>query len=155
MIIGLFGKKGAGKDYYAKNFLLNQLKGNTLIVSFADSLKLFALEQKLFTFDELYVNKSKKSREWMQWYGTDIKRNQDPDYWINNLKNTIKINQLRGIDNFIITDVRFLNEIKWIKSEGGLIYKIVDPDYCIQDNHISENELNDFDAYDLLIINKK
>ena len=155
MIFGICGKKGSGKDYYAKNILFPKLNINepTIILGFADFLKLYALSENLFTFDELFIEKSEKSRNWMQYYGTDVKRIMDPTYWIKIMENTIKIHQERGIKNFIITDVRFLNEIDWIHKKNGKIYKIINENMINNDTHISENELNNFVDFDVIIIN--
>jgi hypothetical protein len=52
-------------------------------------------------------------------WGTEIMRNQiDPDYWIKKMEKAVETNRKSKITS-IITDVRFQNEIEWIRSQGG------------------------------------
>lgn len=55
--------------------------------------------------------------------------------------------------NIVVSDIRFQHEIDVIKDLGGVIWKIERPDVLSDDNHISENELINFNEYDLKIIN--
>ena len=53
-------------------------------------------------------------------WGTDVCRKIDPDYWIKKVEKQIK----SSINNKIIvvvTDVRYENESKWIKENGGFM----------------------------------
>jgi hypothetical protein len=51
----------------------------------------------------------------LQWWGTDYRRAQDPDYWVSKLFVNIPAN----LDIALITDVRFSNEADAIKKRGG------------------------------------
>ena len=55
------------------------------------------------------------------------KNKYGPDIWINILDNWIKLYSSQGVERFIITDVRFLNEVKYIKKLGGIIFRIIVP----------------------------
>jgi hypothetical protein len=51
----------------------------------------------------------------LQWWGTEFRRAQDPDYWTKKLFQSIPSN----LDLALITDVRFPNELDGIKQRGG------------------------------------
>lgn len=129
MIIGISGKMGCGKDYICNNLiipLLKKLDKCYLQVSFADQLKINAMTKSNMSFDEVYINKTTHSRKLLQREGTELGRNvYGKDIWIKYLDNWISLYKFRGIDNFICTDVRFLNEIEYIKQKGGIIIRII------------------------------
>lgn len=56
-------------------------------------------------------------------YGTHIRRKLDPECWINKIKDDVLKKLDQGYYVFI-TDVRYINEVQWIQSEGGLILNI-------------------------------
>lgn len=57
-------------------------------------------------------NKRPKSyRDVMQYWGTDVRRNQNKDYWVNKIIDLIKKDS-SSTDVFLLTDARFTNEIK-------------------------------------------
>jgi hypothetical protein len=56
----------------------------------------------------------------LQWWGTEYRRNQDADYWVNKWKQAIA-----GFNGIVLTgDCRFLNEAKAVKSSGGFAVNI-------------------------------
>lgn len=76
--------------------------------------ELFKDINKLLIEDEnFYENKTELTRILLQIYGTEIFRNRvDENYWVDKLSNEIK----NGKDDYyIITDVRFPNEIDYLK----------------------------------------
>lgn len=56
----------------------------------------------------------------LQWWGTEYRRAQDPDYWIGKLGDSIP----DTLDMALITDVRFENEAAFIKSRRGYNVKV-------------------------------
>lgn len=56
-------------------------------------------------------------------------------------------------DNWIITDVRFPNEAKSIKDEGGILIRVDRPGFENTGNHLSETALDDYKDFDSIIIN--
>jgi hypothetical protein len=59
-------------------------------------------------------------REALQKIGTEVGRNIfHRDFWVQVLESKIDKSK-----NYVITDVRFPNEIEWIKKQGGLIIEI-------------------------------
>ena len=101
----------------------------------------------------------------LQTIGTDIVRTINPDIWVNalfvNYPSDELIKQLNsktdgsyGVrqPNCIITDVRFLNEVKAIKKKDGIVIRINrESDY--NSNHSSEIALDDYKDFDYTIDN--
>jgi phosphomevalonate kinase len=129
MIIGISGKMGSGKDYVCNNLiipLLKKLDKCYLQVSFADQIKINVMAKSDMTFNDVYINKTTYSRKLLQQEGTEFGRNvHGKDIWVKYLDNWISLYKFRGIENFICTDVRFLNEMEYIKQKGGIVIRIV------------------------------
>jgi phosphomevalonate kinase len=129
MIIGISGKMGSGKDYVCNNLiipLLKKLDKCYLQVSFADQIKINVMTKSDMTFNDVYINKTTHSRKLLQQEGTEFGRNvHGKDIWVKYLDNWISLYKFRGIENFICTDVRFLNEMEYIKQKGGIVIRIV------------------------------
>jgi len=54
-----------------------------------------------------------KQRELLQWWGTEYRRNQNLNYWVEKLQETLE-QEKPAIA--LITDMRFPNEVSWVKS---------------------------------------
>lgn len=82
-----------------------------------------------------------KHRKILQWYGTEYRRAQDPDYWVKRLAETIE----REKPQFaLISDVRFKNELAWIKDSGGYTVKVSRRGFTPDaGDHASERDLDD------------
>jgi hypothetical protein len=93
------------------------------------------------TFNELFINKSASTRIKLQTYGTEYCRNggtlnikdkfemyNQPNIWVKGLYLQIKNILLKSYDTskdvFIITDVRFTNEVEFIKMMSGVVVRI-------------------------------
>ncbi len=90
------------------------------------------------------------AREVMQHVGTNIFRKMYPDVWVD--ATIRRINE----DNTIlavVTDCRFLNEVKAIHKAGGKVIKLL-RDPCEEDSHASEKALDDFEGFDAVIDNR-
>ena len=133
MLIGLVGLIGSGKDTVAEHLVeYHGFKRD----SFAKSLK--DAVASMFNWDrKLLEGSTKKSREWreqpdafwserfgkevtprwvLQQFGTEIMRGQMYDsIWIDSC-----ICRYKG-EPTVISDTRFINEIKTIKAQGGKI----------------------------------
>ena len=55
--------------------------------------------------------KDKKGRELLQWWGTDVVRAQDPNFWVDSVIRLAKVID-KYVDYLIVDDCRFLNEIE-------------------------------------------
>jgi len=129
MIIGIVGKLGVGKDYYSNNVIekiLNKYNERYIQMAFADQIKINVMSKKNIEYDDVYVKKTIESRILLQTEGTK-ERDISKDIWITYLDNWRKIHYNRGINNFVITDCRFINEMEYIKKSGGIIIKIIAP----------------------------
>ena len=91
-------------------------------------------------------------RRILQWWGTEYRRSQNPDYWTQAWEK--KINQYDPDRiHILIDDVRFINELNTIKGQGGLIVKIERPGFDGANNHASETSLDDYQEWDEVILN--
>ena len=128
-LVGLTGFARSGKDTFftrASEYL--KLNGDKSIrFAFADVLKkecdlLLKTHTGISAFTSIPSEKE-LIRPFLVTYGTDIRRKLDPNCWINEIKNDVYKKVKEG--NYVfITDVRFANEARWIKSQGGLIFNI-------------------------------
>lgn len=92
-------------------------------------------------------------REFMQYYG-DFFRSIKPTYWVDNLIDYCRLNNIR---NAIITDVRFPNEINQFKKEfNGIHVRIqrdIDSNIITNSQHCSEVALDNYGDVDYIIKN--
>lgn len=124
-LIGLCGEAGSGKDYIF--WRLASLFPNSERVAFADVLK-FDIEETLgVTPYALSALRSKpyspEVRSLLQWWGTELRRDQDADYWLKASKPWLT-QALATHDLVVITDVRYANEADLIRSLGGLVVRV-------------------------------
>jgi hypothetical protein len=136
MIIGFVGFIGSGKDT-AADYLVN-FHGFRRD-SFANTLK--DAVSSVFGWDRVLLEgRTKEAREWreqvdlwwaqrlkingltprwiLQQWGTEVCRQGfHDDIWIASLENKLR----KSNDNIVISDVRFPNEIKAIKNQGGKV----------------------------------
>lgn len=91
-------------------------------------------------------------RRILQWWGTEYRRAQDPDYWTKAWGQ--KVEQLdQSCIHVLVDDVRFMNELQVIRAHGGRIIKIERPGFHGANNHSSETSLDDFAEWDAVVIN--
>ena len=128
-IIGLVGEKGHGKDTVAA-LIGDMLQWNSVVrTSFAWAVKEEVGEQFEMTANQIDFIKNRPCvRHVLQWWGTDVRRAEDSNYWINKTKLSIEHFQQGKYQCIILTDVRFENEAELITSMGGIIVKVVRPD---------------------------
>lgn len=97
---------------------------------------------------ELLVKPS--PRLFLQQIGTECGRNIiHPNVWINATANFIKL--YKGNCTFVISDLRFLNEKRWIERQNGVTIR-VRRDNLPTMNHVSETTL-DNEPHDYIILN--
>jgi hypothetical protein len=125
-LIGLAGKAGAGKDFtYADMRDTSAPNAQIVRVAFADGLKLDieeTLERKLPT---IYQKPYKPEvRALLQWWGTELRRAQDENYWVNKGLEIVDRRFAEGAHLVVITDVRFRNEAEAIRRHGGFVAEV-------------------------------
>ena len=83
-------------------------------------------------------------RQIMQWWGTEYRRAQDPRYWTRQLLQRVVYYQRDGETRFIVTDVRFANEVDTVYALGGLLWQVtrpgVDPETTPEGKHVSATD---------------
>lgn len=128
-LIGVSGFARSGKDtfYERCSLALNCFGGKSIRFSFADALKsevdsLLMEHVGISAFTEKDSDKE-IIRPLLVTYGTDIRRKLNPDCWIESISGKVEDYLSQGYFVFI-TDVRFLNEAEWVKSQSGYLFNI-------------------------------
>lgn len=161
-IIGLSGRARAGKDTVA-DYL--EHKYGVKKFNFAGELKKKVMTDFRLTEEQVYGNEKEKvipkykrsPRQILQLVGTEWYRTIDPNYWIDSLEKEITSQPYFKFSKGItISDVRFPNEVEFIKMNGGISININRPfgDIIESSSHISENALKDW-KFDFYIENDK
>ena len=155
MILGFTGYMGSGKstacqyilDSYPgwvwinfKEGLINEIKQN-----FPDLLREIESQrtndQHMFDIDSLFKDKPPLARALLQNYGTEVRRRDNPNYWVEIWSRKVSEAIENGL-NVVTDDVRFLNEAAAVKSVGGEIIRIIRSDISTGGTHMSEVEMN-------------
>ena len=93
----------------------------------------------------------KNTRELMQYIGTDLIREYNPNWHVDKTKETILLNKEQ---KYVIDDVRFPNERKMIEELGGTCWFIIRPKLDNVSNHLSETALK-WQEFENIIVNDK
>lgn len=155
MIIGLIGYAQSGKDEVAK-VLVDKYGFERR--AFADKIRdiLYEInpmvggEPLQIRVDSDGWDKAKQHpevRRLLQKMGVSARNHIDKNIWVKTA--------FVGIDNdkdYVVSDVRFENEVQMIKSLGGEIWRIQRPEVGPINNHVSETELEFYSA-DRTILN--
>ena len=171
LIIGISGVAGSGKDTVADIFLKNN---GFERVSLADPIKRLAKELWGFSDTQLWGPSEERSkpdtryngltpRRVLQHLGTEGGRAIDEDVWIRYAVNNInkelsqkgacykpnlgfyKSPDSNDIKAVVISDVRFINEIRFLKKEGGALIRVKRPGAGLEGKfgmHQSEVEMS-------------
>lgn len=171
MLIGLAGKFGAGKDAV----------GDVLVERFGFKKLSFAEPLRRECADHIYIIRAGRHnhittpldadiqfnyitpdqvwekptlsiiRKLLQFWGTDFRRAQDPDYWT---KRTAESLAGREHERIVITDARFPNEAAMVKFHGKL-WLINRPGQQLTEyhQHSSEAFVDQYKDWDLVINN--
>ena len=169
-IIGLMGHQGVGKNFIADLLLKNLPIKNTIIIAFADHFKVDCICKHNCDYNKIFGEKDFETRRLLQKVGTEEGRNKfGKNIWINVVETWIKLLNERGVERFIISDVRFVNEADWVKKINGILIKIDAPKRFKKrleketnnnkelinqiKNHKSEIMIDEYKEYDILIKN--
>lgn len=170
IVIGFSGKMGTGKNYIAEKVLpavLSKVIPDTqyYYMAFGDQIKVeLGCRRPHLTYDLLFEKKTKDVRQLLQQYGTENGRNVHGEHiWIKSLDLWMDIYKHRSPDKnniFVVTDVRFKNEAKWVEDNNGILIRVDAPirneDRIKQEesqdikNHVSEVDLDDYDFKNII-----
>ena len=132
-----------------------------------DSLLEQRVEPNKVTAELLYRNPADKPlvREVLKFWGNDVRRAQNPDYWVDMAAVYTKEQVGSGV-SCIIPDVRRKNEAGFIKDVCGLLVRLnvseeeqrrrlLRRDNKLSDrsafNHVTETDLDDYNRFDLIL----
>ncbi len=157
-IILIAGKAGVGKTKLGEYIVHYAKESGQKIVQteYSKYLKLYAKE--LLGYQE---NEEDKPRTFLQEEGFYIRNElKDQDFFTRRMLEDFRIYQ-KYVDIVVISDVRLLNEIAAIKRNYKNVFVIQIKNQNIvsklseeEQNHITENELNNYPDFDLIIENK-
>ncbi len=164
MLYGILAKKQHGKDTIADYLVSNYGYTKT---SFAEPLKQSLKVLFGFTDEQLYGGLKEvpdsfwgvTPRETMQFVGTEVFRDQiqrlipsvRDEFWVHHFKNWYMKNR---VENVVVADVRFQNEVDAIHAMGGKVIKVVRPCLDGMPEHASE-DIDRITNFDFLVMNDK
>ena len=125
------------------------------------------VESNEVTAEMLYRNPADKPlvREVLKFWGNDVRRAQNPDYWVDMAAGYAEDQRSMGV-SCVIPDVRRKNEAGFIKDAGGLLVRLnvseqeqmrrlLSRDNKLSDrsafSHITETDLDDYNRFDLIL----
>lgn len=165
MIIGLTGYAQSGKDTVAK--VLVEQHGFTRI-AFADKIKDFLYETNPM-FDSIAgepmfvkarvdrdgweeAKKSPHIRRLLQNSGVAARKIFGDAFWVHEAMKTM-LNDPRPDMNYVITDVRFLNEADMVKANNGQVWRIKRIGIEAVNSHVSESQMDGYPVDQIFINN--
>lgn len=174
-LIGLTGKKQAGKDSTYLAIKAVEAEAEVIRVSFADKLKEVAAEilgkkdEPVARMDELKERHTVRvhhdsypmtpeymltGREFLQNFGVACRNHFGQEFWVNQALPVFPVLEdlYPGTDIICVTDVRFINEAHRISQLGGEIWELRRPGLDESDAHITEQSLPESDI-DLIVSN--
>jgi dephospho-CoA kinase len=145
-VLGLHGHAGVGKNTLA-DLYLKPLGYRDLAL--ADDIKIRAVATGVATYEEVYgPHKPDHVRTWLQLEGTERGREVfGEDVWVSSLFARMRrINECWGLDRFVVTDVRFPNEVAYIREKGGVVLSIHAPERYVGNGMSPEQRGHDSEA---------
>jgi hypothetical protein len=146
MIIGLTGYARVGKDTVA-NILVKDF-GFTRI-AFADPIRDLLFEMNPLVNGVRVQDMVKEVRRLLQNLGVGARNLFGPTFWVDQAMRKI----YDPDKNFVITDVRFINEADWLRVNGGYIWRVKRDGVVAINTHVSEHEMANYPE-DLTLINE-
>jgi hypothetical protein len=131
-------------------------------ISFADHLKMTLIARDEMSWEDAYVIKPKWVRDRLQQFGTEEMRDTvDPNFWVKALEGWIQtIHSRHKVTKFIVSDVRFINEVEWIHENEGVVIRLdsnrenVEELTPEQTTHRSEVSLDNYNFHHRIINNE-
>lgn len=135
-LIGLTGYAGTGKDT-VRQILEDQYDLDGM--AFADPIReMLSVLLASVGADEIWMTArhlkerdipqlGMSYRKLAQTLGTEWARALDPDFWVRIAAAKVELCAHYNQAGVVISDVRFPNEAAWIKSRGGVIWRVIRP----------------------------
>lgn len=153
-IIGITGLAGAGKDTVRQILEENHAYQG---MAFADGIRAMLGELlHMVGADQAYMHRRdlKESRipqldasyrQLAQMLGTEFGRAISDDFWVRVTAERMRLGRRKSA-RWVISDVRFPNEVDFIRKQGGAIWRIERPGIEPVRAHISEHHANTLPA---------
>jgi hypothetical protein len=150
ILIGLSGGAGVGKTHLINHYLR---KWGYYDAPLADELKVRAVAQGVASYEDAFFHKPPSVRKWLQEEGTERGRDvYGENIWCNTLLTRLRRAAATwGLQRFVVSDVRFPNEVNFVLDNGGIVLRIEAPQrYALNGmseearQHRSERALDDF-----------
>ena len=153
-LYGLSGVAGSGKDYIAKASFIPE---GFVPLGLANSMKVEGVAMAGLPVEEVFGStKSDTTRHWLQQRGTELGRDKyGDDIWCQHLELWMMYFLTHGVHKFVITDVRFPNEVDWVRACGGKVIRLTGRGGLVKSaaQHRSETSVSDDGDWDLVIPN--
>lgn len=154
-VVGLSGRAGCGKDYLADR---SAIPWGFLPMALANHFKVEAVAKDgLDLGAAFWREKSPSERALLQRRGTEEGREvYGDDIWLRHAEAWMCYYVGKGFRRFCLTDIRFVNEVLWLQSLGGKVYRVtgrggvMDPGNRV---HRSETELDGYLGFDRVFDN--
>ena len=150
-VIGIAGPARSGKDTMANSIveILTEMKVKCKSMALAFELKRECRDFLMNTIgiDSYTENDDEKNiiRPLLVTWGTSVRRKLDEDVWVKSLEKNADPNSV-----IIVSDVRFENELNWVKKHGG---KLIFVDRML-DNGDMVQPANEFEKENNLVLKK-
>lgn len=154
-IIAITGKYGAGKDTVAGMIAKFYPEYKFQIIGFADGVRTVYQVLTGNKIPKEYTQEWKQefnsmyrmtNRELLEHIGDGMRRIITDDVWIQQLNSRIRDGR-----NYIITDLRYPNELGFIHQKGGIAFRVDRPDNpYLQSNAPQNNALDEHDLPTLI-----
>lgn len=133
MLIGICGYARVGKDTAAEG--LKNFEKFSFATNLKDEVNIMLNSVLLDEVDMFEEEDKMKWREFLVFWGA-LRRRQAADYWVRMLDFQLKMSPFK---NKVITDVRYLNEVRYILDNGGYIIRLHRPGYkpANEEEHMS------------------
>lgn len=93
----------------------------------AGAFKVTAVVRGSFGVSDDFLDAPRSPRQIMQWWGTEYRRVQAPNYWTRLVGERIAFGIRNHERRFVITDCRFSNEAEFVRDWNGQIWQVKRP----------------------------
>lgn len=127
-VIGYCGPIGSGKDFEAKKLVEKEKYlqinfANPMLEDLWQMLKWYPKDHEEYEkFKIMKINDNQTGRDLMKNFGETMKILHGQDYWSIKWHKKVYLHIIKGYKNFVVSDVRFESDFKYIKNFDGKIF---------------------------------